>query len=62
MEIWIVSAILIVALYLLISEKITVDLTAIGIIVALMVSRVISPLKPWPGLHTRPSSRWVRCF
>jgi hypothetical protein len=40
MDIWIVSAILIVALYSLITEKITVDLTAIGIIVALVVSRV----------------------
>jgi di/tricarboxylate transporter len=43
MDIWIVSAILIVALYSLITEKITVDLTAIGIIVALVVSRVLTP-------------------
>ena len=49
MEIWIVSAILVVALYFLISEKITVDLTAIGIIVALMVSRVLSPLEAVAG-------------
>jgi Na+/H+ antiporter NhaD/arsenite permease-like protein len=49
MDIWIVSAILIVALYLLISEKITVDLTAIGIIVALMVCRVLSPLEAVAG-------------
>ena len=49
MDIWIVSAILVVVLYLLISEKITVDLTAIGIIVALMVSRVLTPLEAVAG-------------
>ena len=49
MSIWIVSAILVVALYLLITEKITVDLTAIGIMVALMVSRVLSPLEAVAG-------------
>jgi di/tricarboxylate transporter len=49
MSIWIVSAILILALYLLITEKITVDLTAIGIIVALMVSRVLAPLEAVAG-------------
>jgi di/tricarboxylate transporter len=49
MAVWIVSAILIVALYLLITEKITVDLTAIGIMVALMVSRVLAPLEAVAG-------------
>ena len=49
MSIWIVSTILVVALYLLITEKIPVDLTAIGIIVALMVSRVLSPLEAVAG-------------
>ena len=49
MDIWIVSAILVVALYLLISEKITADLTAIGVIVALMVCRVLSPLEAVAG-------------
>ncbi len=43
MMIWIVSAILIVTLFLLISEKVPVDLTAIGIMVALMISRVLTP-------------------
>ena len=49
MSIWIVSAILLFALYLLITEKIAVDLTAIGIIVALMVSRVLTPLEAVAG-------------
>jgi di/tricarboxylate transporter len=49
MSVWIVSIILVVALYLLITEKITVDLTAIGIIVALLVSRVLSPLEAVAG-------------
>jgi di/tricarboxylate transporter len=49
MSVWIVSTILVVALYLLITEKITVDLTAIGIIVVLMVSRVLSPLEAVAG-------------
>ncbi len=49
MSVWIVSTILVVALYLLITEKITVDLTAIGIIVALLISRVLSPLEAVAG-------------
>lgn len=43
MAIWIVSLILVVSLILLITEKIPVDLTAIGIIVALMVTRILTP-------------------
>jgi len=43
MDIWITSAILIFAVYLLITEKISVDLTAIGIMVLLVVSRILSP-------------------
>ena len=42
MEIWIVTIILLTALFLLISEKISVDLTATGIMVALMLSGVLS--------------------
>ena len=49
MSIWIVSAILVLTLYLLITEKISVDLIAIGIIVALMVSRVLTPLEAVAG-------------
>jgi di/tricarboxylate transporter len=43
MDIWITSAILIFAVYLLITEKISVDLTAIGIMVLLVVSRILTP-------------------
>jgi di/tricarboxylate transporter len=43
MEIWIVSIILIITLYLLISENLPVDLTAIGIMVVLMVTRILTP-------------------
>jgi di/tricarboxylate transporter len=43
MDIWIISAILIITLYLLITEKISVDLTAIGIMVLLVVSRILTP-------------------
>jgi di/tricarboxylate transporter len=45
MTIWIVSAILIVTLYLVVTEKVPVDLTAIGIMVALMISRVLTPVE-----------------
>ncbi len=43
MDIWIISAILFFTVYLLITEKISVDLTAIGIMVLLVVSRVLTP-------------------
>ena len=43
MDIWIISAILVLAVYLLITEKISVDLTAIGIMVLLVVSRILTP-------------------
>ncbi len=43
MPILIVSAILVLTLVLLITEKLPVDLTAIGIIVALMVTRILTP-------------------
>ena len=49
MSIWVVSVILIITLYLLVTEKISVDLIAIGIIVALMVSRVLTPLEAVAG-------------
>jgi di/tricarboxylate transporter len=50
MTIGIVSAVLVVALVLLITEKIPVDLTAIGIMVALMVSGILSPQEALAGL------------
>ncbi len=43
MDIWIITAILFLTLYLLITEKISVDLTAIGIMVLLVVSRILTP-------------------
>ncbi len=45
MSIWIVSIILVATLYLLITEKLPVDVTAIGIMVALMVTRILPPLQ-----------------
>ncbi|MGD9359740.1 MAG: SLC13/DASS family transporter, partial [Desulfobacterales bacterium] len=49
MTIWLVSAILIITLYLLISEKIPVDLTAIGIMAVLMISQVLTPAEAVAG-------------
>ncbi len=43
MEIWIVSVILVIAVYFLIMEKISVDLTSIGIMVLLVVFRILTP-------------------
>ena len=49
MSVWIVSAILIVVLYLFITEKVPVDLTAIGIMVSLVIFRIISPAEAVAG-------------
>ena len=49
METWILSAVLIVTLYLLITEKISVDLTAIGIMVVLVVSNILTPREAISG-------------
>jgi len=49
MSVWIVSAILIVTLYLFITEKVPVDLTAIGIMVALVIFRIITPAEAVAG-------------
>ena len=49
MDIWIISAILVFTLYLLITEKISVDLTAIGIMVLLVVSKILSPKEAIEG-------------
>lgn len=43
MEIWIVTIILAAAMLLLITEKLPVDLTSIGIVVALMVTGILTP-------------------
>lgn len=50
MEIWIVTIILIIALYLLISEALPVDLTSIGIMVALMISGILTPVEAVAGI------------
>ena len=50
MSVWIVSAILVITLYLLVTEKVPVDLTAIGIMVVLMISRVLTPVEAVAGL------------
>ncbi len=49
MDIWIVTGILIITLYLLISEKLPVDLTAIGIMVALMITGILKPVEAVSG-------------
>jgi len=50
MDIWLISAILVAAIFLLITERISVDLTAIGIIVALVVSGLLTPREAISGL------------
>ncbi len=49
MDIWIVSTILLITLYLLITEKISVDLTAVGIMVLLVVSGILTPKETISG-------------
>jgi di/tricarboxylate transporter len=49
MEIWIVSGVLIITIFLLVTEKLPVDLTAIGIIVVLMLTRILEPLEAVRG-------------
>ena len=49
MNIWIISAILLLAVYLLVTEKISVDLTAIGIMVLLVVSGILTPKEAVSG-------------
>lgn len=43
METWIITLLLLLTLYLLVTEKIAVDLTAIGLMVLLVVSGILSP-------------------
>ena len=49
MTIWVISIILIIALGLLITEKLPLDLTAIGIMVTLMVTGILTPLEAVAG-------------
>lgn len=50
MDIWIISGILLLTLFLLITEKISVDLTAICIIVLLVVTKILTPKEAVSGL------------
>ncbi len=50
MDIWIVSILLVVALVLFVTEKIPVALTAIGIMVSLVITRVLEPKEAVAGL------------
>lgn len=50
MEIWIVTILLIITLYLLVSEALPVDLTSIGIMVALMISGILTPGEAVAGI------------
>ncbi|HKJ64610.1 MAG TPA: SLC13 family permease, partial [Desulfopila sp.] len=49
MDIWIISAILLLTLFLLVTEKISVDLTAVGIMVLLVVTRILTPKEAVQG-------------
>ena len=49
MEIWIVSIILAITLYLLVSAKIPIDLIAIGLIVILMLTNLLTPIEAVAG-------------
>ena len=49
METWIVTIVLVATVYFLISEKIPIDLTAIGIIVVLTVSGLLTPVEAVAG-------------
>ena len=49
MAVWIVTAILVITLFLCITEKISVDLLAIGIMVALVITRVLTPKEAIAG-------------
>ena len=49
MEIWLVSAILIFAMVLLITEKLPVDLTSIGIMVVLVLTGILAPKEAIAG-------------
>ena len=61
MSIWIVSAILVVTLYLLITEKISVDLTALGVMVTLVIFRIITPAEAVAGF-AHPAVITVGCM
>jgi len=49
MDIWIVSAILVATLVLLVSGKLAIDITALGIMVALMITGILTPQEAVAG-------------
>ncbi len=49
MDIWIISAILLLTLFLLVTEKISVDLTAVCIMVLLVVTKILAPKEAVQG-------------
>jgi di/tricarboxylate transporter len=49
MEMWIVTSILVFVIILLITELISIDVTAIGIMVALMLARILTPVEAVAG-------------
>ncbi len=49
MTIWLVTAILVIAMLLLITERLPVDLTSIGIMVALILSGILTPKEAIAG-------------
>ncbi len=49
MDIWITTIILLITLYLLVTEKISIALTAVGIIVLLVVSKILTPKEAVAG-------------
>ena len=52
MDIMMVTIILCIALYFLITEKVSIDVTAIGIIVALIFTRILTPAEAVAGFAT----------
>jgi di/tricarboxylate transporter len=59
MGIWIVTIILIATMYLLISERISMDLTAITIMVALMISGILTPAEAVAGFSNPATRYWI---
>ena len=49
MSVWIVSAILVITLVLLITEKMPIDVISIGIIVVLMITQILPPIEAVKG-------------
>ena len=63
MTIWLVTAILLVTLIFLITDKAPVDLVAVGIMVILTVTGILETGRGGGRvLPTRRSSRWPPCF